>query len=270
VVAPFRAGIVLGGARSGREWADTARRVEQQGFTALLVPDTLWTPSPFPALAAAAAVTSRLTLRTWVLAAPLRTPAAVVREVAALQLLSDGRFELGIGTGRPDAEEEAARLGAHWGPVRERIARVERVVSGVRAQVTPAPPVVITASGPRMLAVAGRVADRFAPALPPDATEPALAGAVARCRRAAAGRAAGSPGVLQLGGVGSRLPTWLTRQAGLDAAELAAAGAVAVLPADPAAMAEQLTALRERYGVSEITVPAELCDDVAPVLSLLD
>ena len=60
-----------GSRRKRRGWADRARSIEQQGWTSLLVPDTRWTPSPFPALAVAAAVTSVLRVRTWVIAAPL-------------------------------------------------------------------------------------------------------------------------------------------------------------------------------------------------------
>ena len=101
---------------SGRGWADHARAIEQQVWSSLLVPDTLWTASPFPALAVAAGV-SALRVRTWVIAAPLRSPVAVVRESSALQMLSDGRFELGIGSGRPDAERDAARLASLGAPV---------------------------------------------------------------------------------------------------------------------------------------------------------
>ena len=56
-------------------------------------------------------MTTTLHVGSWVLAAPFRSPAVVVRETSALQLLSGGRFELGIGTGRPDAAREAALLG---------------------------------------------------------------------------------------------------------------------------------------------------------------
>src|SRR4051794_251340 len=124
-------GLVMTPRAGGRDWVDRARSAEQ-GWTSLLVPDTLWTASPFPALAAAAACTSELRLRTWVLAAPFRQPPAVVREVSALQLLSDGRFELGIGSGRPDAEREATRLGVAWGSAGDRIRQVEQAVFAVR------------------------------------------------------------------------------------------------------------------------------------------
>ena len=118
-----------GSRRKRRGCADHARSIEHQGWTSLLVPDTRWTPSPFPALAVAAAVTSVLRVRTWVIAAPLRSPAAVVRESSALQMLSDGRFDLGIGSGRPDAERDAARLGVPWGTGQQRIDHAARVIA---------------------------------------------------------------------------------------------------------------------------------------------
>jgi len=160
-------GLVLTPSGTGNQWAERIRAAEQQGWTSVLVPDTLWTVSPFPALAAAAAVTSDIRLRTWVLAAPLRSPAVVARETAALQALSDGRFELGIGTGRPDAEREAGQLGVPWGSAADRREQVIRVAAEVRSKVNPAPPVVMAAVGPRMLELAGSTADRIALALPP-------------------------------------------------------------------------------------------------------
>ena len=101
----FSFGVVLTSRGSGRDWVAAVRATERQGWNSLLVPDTLRTPSPFPTLAAAAAATSTLQLRTWVLAGPLRSPAAVVREASALQALSDGRFELASGPVGPTPSE---------------------------------------------------------------------------------------------------------------------------------------------------------------------
>ena len=264
----IRFGVIATPRGDAAAWAAQVAAFEVAGWDTVLVPDTLWTTSPFPALAAAAAATSRLRLRPWVLAAPFRTPGALLREASALQELSGGRFELGIGAGRPDAEGEAARLGAAWGPAGERVAALERAVAAVREGVAPVPPVAVAASGPRMLALAGRVADRVAPALPPAAAEGALAAAVEAVRAAAAGRAA-PPGVTQgIVGVGDRLPARL-EQHGVDAADLAAQGAVGLLPGDPGELAEVLQQRRERYGVDEYVVAEELVDALAPTVSRL-
>src|SRR6476619_8558586 len=131
-----------------QSWVEQVRMLEDLGYASVLVPDTLWTVSPFPALAAAAVAAPRIRWRTWVLAAPLRSPAAVVREAAALQQLSDGRFELGIGTGRPDAEREAQQLGVPWGTAADRIGQVQQVIDAVREEMRPAPQIVVTAAGP--------------------------------------------------------------------------------------------------------------------------
>jgi alkanesulfonate monooxygenase SsuD/methylene tetrahydromethanopterin reductase-like flavin-dependent oxidoreductase (luciferase family) len=258
-------GLVLTPTGSGRAWTEQARSAEQQGWTSVLVPDTLWTPSTFPTLAAAAAVTTTLRLRTWVLAAPLRSPAAVVRESSALQVLSDGRFELGIGTGRPDAEREAGLLGVPWGSAADRIRQVEQVVAAVREQVHPVPRIVVTAAGPRMLAAAARSADRIGLALPPNATDQDLATSADRVRALASGPIGLSQ---QLSGLSGRLPAWLT-SGGLDPQALADAGATGMLVGDAAAMAETLRRRAETVGVSEFIVPGELADDFAPVIGLL-
>lgn len=260
---PLAFGLILGPGRSGREWANQARTTEGQGFTSLLMPDTLWTPSPFPTLAAAAAVTSSLRLRTWVIAAPLRSAAAVVRESSALQLLSDGRFELGIGTGRPDAEQEAEQLGVPWGTAGERINQVEEVIKSVGEKVRPAPQVIVTAAGPRILAAAGRSADRVALVLHPMADEQELTAAVDRARAAGATRLS-----QQLSGLAGRLPAWLSRS-GLDPQVLADAGAVGMLTGDPAEMSDTIARRTEQFGIDEYVVPGELAEYFAPVISRL-
>jgi alkanesulfonate monooxygenase SsuD/methylene tetrahydromethanopterin reductase-like flavin-dependent oxidoreductase (luciferase family) len=257
-------GLVLVPSGGGSRWVQQVRDVEGQGFTSLLVPDTLWTPSPFPALAAAAAVTTTLRLRTWVLASPMRSPAVVVRESSALQLLSDGRFELGIGSGRPDAEREAAQLGVPWGPAGERIRQVEQVIAAVREKVRPAPQIVVTAVGPRMLASAARTADRIGLAIPPQASEDELSRAAGRAREAAPGPIALSQ---QITGLAGRLPMWLSRS-GLDPEELA--GTAGMLTGDVAHMADTLRRRHEETGIDEFVVPGELAEYFAPVINLIN
>ncbi|MFC0447269.1 LLM class flavin-dependent oxidoreductase [Rhodococcus jostii] len=257
--------VVAAPAASGAGWVDDVRRIEDQGYSGVLVPDTLWTVSPFPALAAAGAVTRTLTLRSWVLAAPLRSRTALVREVKALHTLSDGRFELGIGVGRPDAESEAGRLGLPWPSGAERRRQLEDAVRAVHDEVDPDVPVVVAASGPRMLATAGRVADRIAPALSPLATENELADAIARVRSST-----GRPVHLtqSLVGFGDHLPTWYTRS-GMDVAQLVEAGAVGFPAGDPDGVAWALIDRSRRYGIDEYTVPGELSDAFIPILERL-
>jgi alkanesulfonate monooxygenase SsuD/methylene tetrahydromethanopterin reductase-like flavin-dependent oxidoreductase (luciferase family) len=257
----LRFGVVAAWAASGTAWRDGARRIEALGYDLLLVPDTTATPSPFPALAAAAAVTDRLRVGTWVLAAPFRTPGAVARETAALQLLSDGRFELGLGTGRPGAEEEARRLGASWGTPAERLARLADAIEAVRAAGDPVPPVTVAASGPRALALAGRLADTVALAVPPTATADDVRAAGDRAR------ASGEPALaLQLSGVGGRWVGYLARSAPPDDV---AARSAAFLAGDPAAMADQLLALSAATGVTTFPIAQEHAEAFAPVLALL-
>ncbi|WP_280306647.1 LLM class flavin-dependent oxidoreductase [Nocardia neocaledoniensis] len=260
----MRFGIILT-PRSGTEWTRAVVDAEQRGYDTLLLPDTLYTPSPLPVLAAAAAVTTTLRLRPNVLAAPLRTAAATVREVAALQLLSDGRFELGIGTGRPDAEREAESLGMPWGSAAERREHLLAAVAAVRARVDPAPPVVVAANGPRALATAAAVADRVLLAAAPDATVDDLARMVGTVTEHSEREVRFT---LQLVGIGDQMPTWLTSRLGYTPGKLRDAGAATLLPGDPEAAMAILESHRVRYGIDELIVPGDLADAFAPVMTL--
>ncbi|MBL1077374.1 LLM class flavin-dependent oxidoreductase [Nocardia sp. 2] len=256
-------GIVLT-PRSGSDWVRDVQRAEEQGYRTVLLPDTLHTTSPFPALAAAAAVTTTLRLRPNVIAAPLRHPAATARETAALQLLSDGRFELGIGTGRPDAQREAEALGEQWGSAGQRRQRMVDTIVAVRAAAKPVPPIVIAASGPRMLATAAELADRVHLAVQPVATENELAEIVATVR-AHTDRPVGFS--LQLVAVGDQLPVYMSKFMGVTLDGLREANAAAILPGDPGAAAELLEHRREKYGIDELLVPGDLAAAFAPVLA---
>ncbi|MFN8439365.1 MAG: LLM class flavin-dependent oxidoreductase [Caldilineaceae bacterium] len=67
-------------------------------------------PSPFPFLAAAAERTSHLRLGTAVVTLPLEDPLRVAEDAAVVDLLSDGRLELGIGSGSEIGEFRAFGL----------------------------------------------------------------------------------------------------------------------------------------------------------------
>ena len=97
---PFRFGVMAAKARSSTGWTETARKAESLGYSTLVMPDHLGDQlSPTPALAAAAAVTETLRVGTLVFANDFRHPAVLAKETATLDLLSDGRLEVGVGAG---------------------------------------------------------------------------------------------------------------------------------------------------------------------------
>src|SRR4051812_16510145 len=137
---PFRFGVVAASAGSANEWLAKARRIESLGYSTLLIPDTLGpTLSPFPALTAAAVATQSLRVGTFVLANDYRNPVLVARESAALDFLSNGRFELGIGAGRPNADADYQKLGIQFESggarvtrLRESLSIIKKLMSGER------------------------------------------------------------------------------------------------------------------------------------------
>lgn len=149
-------------------WAESCRTTEEQGFDVLLAPDHLGSAAPFPALAAAAAVTTRLRLGTYVLNNEFWNPALLTREAATLDRLSGGRFELGLGSGHMKSEFEDA--GIPWRPHADRTANLEATLDELDRRLTeggqepqpvqrPRPPLLIGGHGPATLALAARRAD---------------------------------------------------------------------------------------------------------------
>ena len=97
---PFRFAVSVSRARTGDDWIARARQAEDLGYDVLLMTDHLGAQlSPFAALGAAAAATTRIHLGTYVLANDYRHPLMLAREASTLDLLSGGRFELGMGAG---------------------------------------------------------------------------------------------------------------------------------------------------------------------------
>jgi probable F420-dependent oxidoreductase len=187
-MAELRFGVVSESVREGRAWLDYARQIEDSGIDVLLIRDHFSAGAfgrqlaPFTALAAAAAVTSRLCVGTMVLSNDFRHPAIVAHEAASLHLVSGGRFELGLGAGWYQPEYDAAGIG--FDPAGQRIGRLEESLSiirgllsgtpvhhfgtwyrvdGLNLDVLPerrgSPRLLIGAGGPRMLRLAARHAD---------------------------------------------------------------------------------------------------------------
>ena len=268
---PFRFGLVAGRMGGARQWAELSRRAEALGFDTLLVPDVAGGPAPMIAATAAAAATRSLRVGSYVLVAALRRPRMLAWEASTLHQLSGGRFELGLGAGRPTSLRDAETLGVPLGSSGDRVRAVAATITAVRAlEADLRPPILVAASGPRMSALAARDADIVALGLPPTATEPQLADTVDRMRLAA--REQPEPPELALNllhaGRGDP-PGWLKQVTGIDPQELADAGAVSVLAGSTSAMAGVLKSRRERFGVSYVTAGVHLAEILAPVVELL-
>jgi len=109
---PFRFGVNFGHAQSRAQWQETARKVEDLGYATLTVPDHLTDLiAPMPALVSAAEATTHLRVGTYVLNNDLRHPVLVAREAASVDLLTDGRLQLGLGAGSIQSEYDQAGLG---------------------------------------------------------------------------------------------------------------------------------------------------------------
>ena len=135
---PFRFGVQNNVARSRAEWVDVARRAEALGFDVLAVSDHFRPQlAPFAALATAAAATERLRLSTQVIDNDFRHPAVLAKEAATLDLLSDGRFELGLGAGWDRADYDL--IGLPYDEPGIRVSRLEESVQIIRGLFGDAP-----------------------------------------------------------------------------------------------------------------------------------
>lgn len=125
---PFRFGAAAFSATSGAQWADRARQIEDLGYSPLVIGDHIGSGmlGPFSALAAAAAVTATLHIGTTTFANDFRHPAVLAKEAATLDLISDGRFELGLGAGWAERQYDLA--GFAFDPARTRVARLNEAV----------------------------------------------------------------------------------------------------------------------------------------------
>ncbi|MEQ1787366.1 MAG: LLM class flavin-dependent oxidoreductase, partial [Acidimicrobiales bacterium] len=108
---PFRFGIQCRGPADRAGWRALARRVEDLGWSTLTIADHFDEAlAPIPGLMAAADATTTLRVGTMVLANDYRHPVVVAKEAATLDVLTDGRFELGIGAGWMTTDYAAAGL----------------------------------------------------------------------------------------------------------------------------------------------------------------
>jgi probable F420-dependent oxidoreductase len=179
---PFRFGVQLSHAPTSADWSELARRAEDLGYSTLFIPDHFGSQlAPGEALAAAAAATDRLRVGTLVLDNDFRHPVVTAKEMASLDLLSDGRLELGIGAGWMTSDYDQS--GIPMEPAGVRVDRLEEAITVLKGLFAPGafshegehyridqldgqpkpvqlphPPLLVGGGGPRVLRLAAREA----------------------------------------------------------------------------------------------------------------
>jgi probable F420-dependent oxidoreductase len=125
---------------SREEWQNVARKAEALGYSTLIAQDHFGNQlAPLPALVAAGAVTTTLRLATIVLDNDFRHPAALAKEAATVDVLTDGRLELGLGAGWLRADYD--KTGLAFEPAGVRMERLAESIQICKAFFCKAEPV---------------------------------------------------------------------------------------------------------------------------------
>jgi probable F420-dependent oxidoreductase len=305
-VRPFRFGVTAPSPTAGTDWIARARRVEQLGYAILVVPDHFRDHlAPVPALTAAALATTRLRVGSLVFSNDFRHPAVLARDAATIDVLSGGRFELGLGAGWLREEYDQAGIpfdapGTRIERLEEAVTIIKRLLAGERVTFTgrhyaiadlegrptpvqrPHPPIAIGGGGRRTLTLAAR--------------EATIVGLVPRARRDGSGL-----DLADLSDAATREKLeWVRAAAGarFDSLELHALIQAVAVADQRTAAADQLAARfkvardvvletpyvllgtvkeisetvwrrRERYGISYLTVFERDMEAFAPVVARL-
>src|SRR4051794_20756693 len=248
---PFRFGVVAA-PQDAERWVADVKRIADLGYSTVLTPDGVQLLSPFSSLAVAATV-APVRVGTFVLASPLRTPRQAAWEAHSLSVLTQGRFDMGIGTGHDRVPQGAAELGMPYGTASERRDQVKQTVAHLREldgeQYTP---VLMAASGPKALALAAEIADIVTLAAGPFATRDEFAAKAAALRDIAGSRADEIELAMTLFVVGDEVPPWIKGFIGADAEALIAADSLTMLRGDVDAMVDELQRRREAFGTNYI------------------
>lgn len=262
---PFRFGVVAPIRTDLPTWRDQVRRIADSGYSTLLMPDVpQWQPAPGPTLAVAATLAD-LRVGTWVYASPVRPAWSTAWEAHSLSLLTDGRFEMGIGTGRPGIEDQLRELGLPVAPQSERLAQVRETITALRDLDGPDvhTPVVMAVRGPKARALAADLADTVTFVLSPNDSRADVARLVHDFHTTREVELA-----MHVSVIGDTVAPFMAHP-GTDPAALRAVDSLLVLPDDPASAAEEIQRRREELGFSYFVFGAAFAGALAPVVAEL-
>ena len=306
-VHPFRFGVEEHRAPTAKAWRERARLLESLGYSTLYLPDHFGDQlGPIAGLMAAADATSKLRIGSLVFDNDYRHPVVLAKEAATLDLLSDGRFDFGIGAGWMISDYEQSGIPYDSPGTRiERMAeavtifkkffaggefsfegkhyKIKELVGTPLPVQKPHPPFVIGGGGRKMLELAAREADTI--------------NVNFDLREGRPGRDTAQTG---LAAVTDEKLRWIREAAGdrfeeielgvwtltasvtddRDVVAQAFAPRSGIEPGDllevPHFMigtidqiVEDLERRRERYGISHVVVPGDAADDLAPVVERL-
>lgn len=292
---------------SASQWRERSKTIEAMGYSTLYLPDHFGDQvGPIAGLMAAADATTKLRIGSLVYDNDYRHPVVLAKEAASLDLLSDGRFDFGIGAGWMVADYQQAGIAYDSAGTRiERLAEAIEIFKGFFAGgefsfagkhytidklegsplpvQKPRPPFVLGGGGRKMLELAAREADtinvNFSLAAGRPGRRVAQTGVAAatdeklRWIREAAG---GRLDELELG-------VWTFMAQVTDGREEVASMLAPAMELEPAdvleiphfmlgtvgQIADDIERRRERFGITHIVVPGDAADALAPVVERL-
>jgi probable F420-dependent oxidoreductase len=307
LLRPFRFSTPIGEVDDRRSLRDRARLLEDLGYSSATVPDHFDRQlGPFATMMAVAEATSSIRVASLVLSNDYRHPAVMAKETATIDLLTEGRLEVGIGAGWKVTDYEQSGITHDDASTRiGRMAEAITIVKGLwgdepvdfegehyritgmsgtpRPHQRPHPPLMVGGGGRKVLELAAREADIVA--LNPmmvsgqiDQTTGATATPEATDRRLDWIRDAAGDRFddlelhvrLQLAlVVDDPDPLYDALAGGFGLTPDQARQTPYALAGPPESMIDTLIERRERWGFSYIGVPAEAAEAMAPVVAKL-